>query len=113
MEIGRAQTLPLNQLAAILNLDKSTASRTVDNLVRHDIARRQMDPENRRCVVISLSECGHDLFMQIEAGMNQYFNEVYDQIPVSKRSQVIESLRMLADAVSKVESQQECEKVIP
>lgn len=103
VEIGRAKSISLNELAQLLNLENSTMSRTVNNLVNSGFVIRDIDPADRRYVTISLSESGASLFSSIEEGMNQYFENVYDSIIESKRKQVMESLQILLDAINKNE----------
>ncbi|MDP4090219.1 MAG: helix-turn-helix domain-containing protein, partial [Bacillota bacterium] len=42
IEIGRAKNISLNELAELLNLENSTMSRTVNNLVTSDLAKRDI-----------------------------------------------------------------------
>lgn len=102
VEIGRAMNLSLNDLSLLLDLDKSTTSRTVDNLVRQKYVRRQTDPTNRRCVVIELTSAGQELFRGIENDMSHYYQTVMTHIPENKRAQVVESLQILVNAVEQV-----------
>jgi DNA-binding MarR family transcriptional regulator len=102
VEIGRASTVSLNDLAALLDLDKSTVSRTVDQLVRQGLANRQPDPASRRNVRISLTPAGRDLFSGIEADMQDYYSRILENIPAAKHGPIIEGLQMLADAAAKV-----------
>lgn len=99
VEIGRVKSISLNELAQILNLENSTMSRTVNSLVNNDLVKREIDPSDRRYVMISLTSNGVKLFNGIEEGMNLYFKKVYGSIPESKREQVIESLQILLDAI--------------
>lgn len=99
VEIGRAGEIALNDLADLLNLDKSTMSRTVNNLVESDFAVRDLDSEDRRYVKIKLTEKGHQSFIRIEKTMEQYYQDVLLSIPENKRAQVIESLQLLLEAL--------------
>ena len=101
VEIGRSSSLSLNDLAALLDLDKSTASRAVDHLVRRGLVSRQPSPASRRHILLGLSEPGEKLFASIESDMHQYYDQVLEQIPAAKRSQVIDSLQILTEAVTK------------
>jgi len=103
VEIGRAKSISLNELAQLLNLENSTMSRTVNNLVNSGFIKRDIDPRDRRYVTISLAESGVSLFDGIEEGMNQYFTKLHDLIPESKREQVIESLEILLEAIQEKE----------
>lgn len=99
VEIGRAGSISLNELAHILNLENSTMSRTVNNLVTGGLAKREIDPEDRRYVTISLTDSGHKLFEGIEKKMNQYFKKIYETIPDDKKMLVLDSLQILIDAI--------------
>lgn len=99
VELGRAEKMSVNDLAETLRLDKSTVSRSVENLVGGGLVLRETDPEDRRFVTLGLSEKGVQVFADLEERMDNYFAEVVDQLPVGKREQVLESLVLLAEAV--------------
>lgn len=101
-EIGRVGALSLNELAALLNLDKSTVSRSVDNLVHAGLVTREEHPADRRCVALRLSPEGRAVFADIEQRMAEYFGQVAVRLPPGKRAQVLESLQLLAAAVKDV-----------
>lgn len=103
VEIGRAKSISLNELAQLLNLKNSTMSRTVNNLVTGELVKRDIDTNDRRYVTISLTESGIKIFKGIEEGMNLYFKKIYNFIPADKRGQVMESMEILVDAISKDE----------
>ncbi len=103
VEIGRAKSISLNELAELLNLENSTMSRTVSNLVTNKLAKRDIDPIDRRYVTISLTERGYKIYEGIEEGMNLYFRKVFLAIPDNKRQQVLESMQILLDAIGENE----------
>lgn len=99
VEIGRKEKISLIDLADLLGLDKSTISRTINNLVEEDLVLRDLDAENRRYVSIQLTENGMNVFRNIKESMDGYYKSIFGSIPEDKRSQVLESLQLLADAV--------------
>jgi DNA-binding MarR family transcriptional regulator len=108
VEIGRAQSISLNDLADLLGLDKSTMSRTINNLVENDLVAREIDSEDRRYITIQLTPKGRQSFQEIETGMGAYFSQIYQSIPEAKREQVIESLQLLALAMSENDCCKKC-----
>jgi DNA-binding MarR family transcriptional regulator len=58
--------MSLNDLAAHLYLDKSTASRVVDALERKEYVTRAQHPSDRRAVVLEATVAGRDLYRRIE-----------------------------------------------
>ena len=101
VEIGRAGTISLNELAELVNLEDSTMSRTVNNLVTKNFVGRNLDSKDRRYVTISLTAKGHTLFESIEAQMDKYFKDIFSYIPEEKGAQVLESLALIVDATNK------------
>lgn len=103
VEVGRANNISLNELAELLNLENSTMSRTVNNLVNNDLVKREIDPQDRRYVAISLTENGKKLFDNIEESRNVYYKNIFNVIPEHKREQVLESMQLLLESIAKNE----------
>lgn len=100
VEIGRTGSISLNALSEVIGLDKSTMSRTINNLVNNGLVSREIDPKDRRYLTIQLTAKGMESFQEIEAGMEKFFTQVYHSIPETKRDQVIESLGLLIQALA-------------
>lgn len=98
VEIGRLKKISLNELADILQLDKSTVSRTVDGLVKNEIVEREVDSQDRRYLKLKLTEKGSKVFAEIEKNMEQYFENIINSIPKGKQEQVVESLNLILNA---------------
>lgn len=101
VEIGRAKDITLNELAELLTLDKSTMSRTINNLVESGLVVRELHPEDRRYVTIKLTDEGMNVFRNIENSMEQYYQSIFLSIAEDKREQVLDSLRLIIDAAKK------------
>lgn len=101
VEIGRAGSLTLSGLAEILGLDNSTTSRTVNNLVTRNLARRVQDPEDRRYVTITLTDPGIAIFETIESRMNARFTTIYEALPPESQETVLESVGLLLNVLGK------------
>ncbi len=98
VEIGRVGEISLNTLADLLVLDKSTMSRTINNLVDSGLVIREIHAEDRRYVSIRLTEDGRKAFEDVETSMKQYYENIFRSIPEKKRGQVIESLELVVRA---------------
>jgi DNA-binding MarR family transcriptional regulator len=92
----------VTDLAAALELDKSTLSRTVDGMCRAGYLSRETDPVDRRQQVISLSRKGRTKAETIHAQCDASTLRLFDFIPAGKRRQVIESVALLAAAMRQV-----------
>jgi DNA-binding MarR family transcriptional regulator len=100
IEIGAAQEISLNELAEILNLDNSTISRTVNNLVDQHLVIREINPQDRRYIKLKLTDRGWAVYESIEKNMNMYFGSILKDIPEEKHEQIIESLMLLVKAMN-------------
>jgi len=101
VEIGRAKEMSLNELAQLLALDKSTMSRTTNNLVESGLVVRELHSEDRRYVTIKLTEEGRAVLQSIEGSMELYYKSIFSEIPEDKRAQVLESLQLIINAAKK------------
>ena len=81
VEIGRAKEMSLNELAQLLALDKSTMSRTTNNLVESGLVVRELHSEDRRYVTIKLTEEGRTVLESIEGSMELFYKSIFSEIP--------------------------------
>ena len=100
IEVGRAGVLSVNQLADRLNLDKSTASRVSDKLVLDGQLLRHEDPNDRRYVVLKLTERGSQTYANLENRMTAYFEEVIAGVDPAERAAMLRGLQTLAAALN-------------
>jgi len=99
VEIGRAKQISLIDLSNTIGLDTSTMSRTVNNLVTKKMAKRELDPSDRRYVTIQLTTAGSLSFREIETSMETYFQKIYESIAEKDRQTVLKSLSILLKAI--------------
>lgn len=99
LEISKNSHISINKLAQILDLDKSTMSRMVTNLVEKGWATRDIDQQDRRYMSVKLTDEGRNLVGAIESRINRFYLEIYNSIPENRREQVLESLHILIEAL--------------
>jgi len=99
LEVGNAGQVSLVDLASILSLDASTLSRTIQGLVMLGLVNRTTSDKDRRCVSISLTEQGREVYDKIESTFNDYFAQVIELIPVEKQNAAIDGVAAFADAL--------------
>lgn len=103
VEIGRKPGICVKELAEILRIDKSGISRGVEELVQKGFVNREPSKEDRRCVVLSLTEKGQTRFERIENDMYLKFHEVLSNIAEDKQQQVLDALKLYNEACRKAE----------
>jgi DNA-binding MarR family transcriptional regulator len=97
--IGTQGQLTLNELAESLSITPSTASRTVEELVRKGLTERRQDPADRRAICLTLTLPGQALFEALRQHLVQRQLAILQQIDPSSRRDVLTALRKLSQAV--------------
>lgn len=105
LEIDEVRQTNLRELAAKLNLDPSTLSRTIDNLVQRGLVRREANPEDRRYVLLSLTDDGQKICDRINEQNDRFYDDILRRMADQKRGvQLFDDLvRSLVEAVSPTE----------
>jgi DNA-binding MarR family transcriptional regulator len=101
LEIGSKGETSIVDLADLLNIDTSTLSRNISNMVNQELVNRIANPDNRRYVSIRLTEKGKEIYDSIEGMCNEYYRKVFSYIPKELHNQVIDSFELIASAILK------------
>ena len=108
LELQSHGSINLNDLSEKLYLDKSTVSRTVDSLVRNGTANRIIPAENRRKVMISLTEKGTGICEKINRESDAYFAAILESIPAVDLPVFLRSFEIMVRKM--IQCNQESEK---
>ncbi len=90
----------LNELAALLYLDKSTASRVVDALERKGYVKRSRHPGDGRAVALSVAEPGRRLFKRIEAEILVQERRLLSEFDHEVRQSMVKLVGRLAEVAA-------------
>jgi DNA-binding MarR family transcriptional regulator len=96
----------LADLATILGVDRSTATRMSDRLTRKRLIQRRRVASDRRGVRVSLSASGHALVSEVSRRRRAEIAEILERIPPADTPAVLEALRAFADAAGEVPEQE-------
>ncbi|NUO81976.1 MarR family transcriptional regulator [candidate division KSB1 bacterium] len=97
--LGEQGEISMVQLARHLFLDKSTATRTIDPLVKRGLVERRFSEQDRRGILVRLTAEGEKLRQEILSGLRASQEHILAQIPEEKRESVLEGLELLSHAV--------------
>lgn len=95
----------LADLAAALGVDRSTATRMCDRLVRKRLVQRRRTSEDRRGVRISLASSGAELVTEVSRRRRAEIAGIVERMPSAHRARVVKALRAFADAAGEVPEQ--------
>jgi DNA-binding MarR family transcriptional regulator len=92
-EAGEAS---VGDLAAVLELDPSTLSRTVDGLVRAGVLERREDPENRRRQLVQLTASGREKADSINDLCDRFYDGLLATLPAGEKDMLVAALPLFA-----------------
>ena len=95
----------LADLADALTVDRSTATRMGDRLVRKRLVVRQRGTEDRRVVRISLTEAGAELVTEVSRRRRAEIRRIVRRMPPAGRAAVVDALQAFAAAAGEVPEQ--------
>jgi DNA-binding MarR family transcriptional regulator len=82
----------VGELAHEVRIQPSTATRLCDRLVRQRLARRRVNPDDRREVAILLTATGRELVAEVTRRRRREIASIMAKVPVSQRNAIIEAL---------------------
>lgn len=88
----------LQRLADLLDVTPSTAMRMVDRLIGADLVTRRGNPDNRREVVLGLTDAGAARVAMVTDRRRAAIATIVARMPVERRSDLVAALRAFADA---------------
>ena len=95
----------LADLATALGVDRSTATRMCDRLVRKRLVTRRRAQEDRRTVRVSLTGAGAELVAEVSRRRRVEIATIVGRMPAADRDPVVRALRAFADAAGEVPEQ--------
>jgi len=101
IELLKCHTLTMHDLSERMNLNSSTMTRIVDKLVRDKYISRTRSPEDRRVVVVSLTEKGLESAETCNESITKYYESVTRHLPEGKIQDVLDSVSLLMEAFNK------------
>lgn len=88
----------LASLASALDVNPSTAMRMVDKLQALGLVDRQVNPDNRREVVLRLTGQGLDLVEQVLTRRHEEIAAIATRLPEDQLSSLVDALRAFVEA---------------
>ena len=89
----------ISTLASLLGVTNGAMTRLVDGLEGRDYARRVRSSEDRRRVVVELTDAGRVEAGRLREVTARTFDAVLSRVPRGKRKQVIESVSLVRAAL--------------
>ncbi len=92
--------IPLKDLAAALHLTPGTVSELVEKLVRKGTLQRVQNPDDRRAVMISVTEKSLAQLSEAMHMINAYVDELWKDFSEDEKKQLTTTLELLATRIA-------------
>lgn len=95
----------VSDLAELLGVNGSTATRHCDRLQRRGLVRRERSADDRRAVCVSLTDAGVHLVRKVTRARRREITAILATMPAQSRRPLLVALRSFADAAGEVPDQ--------
>jgi len=109
VELAQLAPVNLTELADRLELDKSTVSRTVDGLVAAGLVRREPDPDNRRAVLLSLTDDGIKRVGRIHELSDAVYGRILADMSEAEVETMLAGMELLTEGLKRAADGTACE----
>jgi DNA-binding MarR family transcriptional regulator len=92
--------LTMNELSKAVNLEISTMTRMVDQLVEKGLVQRENDAKDRRVVRVALTEAGRKLRKRLGDALQSFYSNSLENIQAEKRENIISQLQQINEAIA-------------
>ncbi len=101
IQLLESQELSINEIAEIMNLEKSSVSRMVKILIRDDLLQKSVSDLDKRIAVISLTENGKKIATEIKKNREKYYRDIILNLPKGHVREVMNSTEILVKALKR------------
>jgi DNA-binding MarR family transcriptional regulator len=99
LEILKSGILTINEISYKMNLEISTITRIMDNLVRDQLIVRNRSLQDKRIVEAALTEKGKNEAAKLQESIQEYYKHVISCLPPGHVREVMNAVELLLTAV--------------
>lgn len=98
-EVHRLDNPSMQQVAEELGMDVTTFSRQVKSLEEKGLVCRRVSPDDRRVILLGLSNAGRQVLEKIDGYMAAHLERIFNKMSPFERETVVRSLGLLNEAL--------------
>lgn len=106
LRVLRRGAVPTGQLATELRISAPAITQLTDRLIRKGLIVRRAGEDDRRCVIVALSEKGAHLVDQFRRRRREIFSRALEDLSEADRKQALEGLRKVVKALERYEERE-------
>jgi len=104
MRMNRTPACRATELAAMIGIPTSTVTGILDRLERRGLLKRRRDPNDRRSILIMVTQKTKDFVADLITPMEGMLREAFRSMPDSRTQRLIEDLRFILKALEQQSS---------
>jgi len=97
--VAKEKELHMTNLHKLLSVEKSTTTRLVNPLIKKGLLRRETADHDSRAVKLTLTNKGRETHKKILVCLDNYFQKVLVNMPVKKKTVILESVKIFIAAI--------------
>lgn len=101
------RTMSLKELAEKLRLERSSVSRLVEGLVKGGFVSRELNEQNRREVILRLTEKGERSMERLREQSIQFYESILNDLPEASQEKVLEGYQIFTASLAKFRGEQQ------
>lgn len=95
-------SMPISTLAKSLEISRPNMTPIIDKLIEEGNVIRMNDPSDRRIIVITLSDKGHELIRTIEIQMQENLGEMFKTLSSDQLNEFHTAIKTITDIINTV-----------
>jgi len=99
LAVPELDTINMNDLSLKMRVANSTMTRMVDQLVQKGLVNRSADPQDRRIVLINLTDQGKEVQLKLKDTLQDFFCQVLCDLPAEQLIGILEGLETLNKSI--------------
>ena len=97
--IAKKKEMQISELHKLLAVEKSTTTRLVNPLIQKGLLRREKSQHDSRAAMLILTQGGKKIHQQVSLCLAGFFQKVTQNIPLDKKPQILDAIRVFIRAI--------------
>lgn len=102
--IENAGPQKMSEIARQISVTMSGATAVVDKMVKTGLVVREFDPNDRRVVLVALSDQGRDTMQNCVRMQERCFEAVLDRLPPAKQDELLANFKRIHELLQEMET---------
>lgn len=99
--------MSIKELAEKLRLERSSVSRLVDGLVKGGFVTRELNEQNRREVIVRLTEKGEQSMERLREQSIQFYESILNGMSEQSQAKILEGYQLFTSSLAKFRGEKE------